>query len=58
MKIIDETERQKKQRQKITKGTKAIVKGSELNDFLNKLKIFCWSNLLFSYMHENYIKIL
>ena len=35
MKIIDERETQKKkQRQKRTRGTKAIVKGWELNDFV------------------------
>ena len=35
MTIIDERETQKKkQRQKRTRGTKAIVKGWELNDFV------------------------
>ena len=39
MKIIDERETQtkKKQRQKRTRGTKAIVKGWELNDFVVRL---------------------
>ena len=38
MKIIDEREKQtEKQRQKRIKGTKAIVKGRELNDFVVRL---------------------
>ena len=37
MKIIDERETQKRQRQKRTKGTKAIVKGWELNGFVMHL---------------------
>ena len=38
MKIIDEREEQKKkQRQKRTRGAKAIVKGWELNDFVVRL---------------------
>ena len=32
--MIDEREMQKRQRQKRTKGTKAIVKGWELNGFV------------------------
>ena len=38
MKIIDERETQKKKhRQKRKRGTKTIVKGSELNDFVISL---------------------
>ena len=40
MKIIDKRQTQKrKQRQKRTKGTKAIVKGWELNDFVARFKL-------------------
>ena len=37
MKIIDERKPKKKQRQKETRGTEAIVKGWELNYFVVRL---------------------
>ena len=52
MKIIGErkTQTKKKQRQKRTKGTKVIVNGWELNDFvvrLSFLQLICKASLIF-----------
>ena len=45
MKIVDEREtKKKKQTNKQTRGTEAIVKGWELNDFL---QLICKSSLIF-----------
>ena len=37
MKIIDEKEKQKKKKKKRTRGTRALVKGWEINDFVERL---------------------